>query len=187
MLWSSGEAWWSDQGCCTKWDKGGEGRGVVRFSSLWEYGDVLRFLHLCALTATLSFSSWYYYMCAPMYVCVQSWYSYRILSGPSRYWRTLRQTHTYTHAVACTFLIANHVWVLIHRIRSLIELDQHVLALRGFLHMHFVWDCNRHSYYHCCYSGKRIISADYRQRFERFLKKSKTSYTTHSVRRKYCA
>lgn len=77
----------------------------------------------------------------------------------------IRQTHT--HAEPRTFLIANHVWVLIQRIRSLIELDQHVLALRGFLRMHFVWDCNRHCYYHCCYSGKRIISADYRQLFKK--------------------
>lgn len=69
--------------------------------------------------------------------------------------------------------MANHVWVLIRRIRSLIKLDQHVSALRGFLHMHFVWDCNRHCCYHCCYSGKRIISVDYRQLFKRFFQKKK--------------
>lgn len=93
--------------------------------------------------------------------------------------------HLYGHVCMCvcwhthTFLMENHVWVLIHRIRSLIELDQHVLALRGFLHMHFVWDCNRHCYYNYCYAGKRIIIADYRQLFKRFFKQKKKNIIHH--------
>lgn len=117
--------------------------------------------------------------CACVCVCVQSCITHCQSSLISA---NVRQTHIHTAAHTC--LMANHVWVLIHRIRSLIELDQHVLALRGFLHMHFVCNCNRHCYYHCCYSGERIISADYRQLFKRCFKK--TSYTTHSVSM-YCS
>lgn len=68
LLWSSGEAWWSDQGCCKQWDKEWDGRGEWWDFPLWEYMDVLRFLHL--YTLTLSFSSWYYCMCTAMYACV---------------------------------------------------------------------------------------------------------------------
>lgn len=146
---------------------GGEGSGgneIFLSLGIWGCSEISLLAHADSNTKLVI-------MILRVCVCV-----FRAVSHTVRapwYQRTLdRPTYTHIHTAARTCLMANHVWDLIHHIRSLIELDQHVLALRGFLHMHFVWDCNRHCYYHYCYSEERIISADYKQLFKRCFKKN---------------
>ncbi len=77
---------------------GGEGRGVVRFSSLWEYGDV----EIPSLVRVDSDTKLLIMILLHVFVHVCVCSEHRILSGLSQYWRTLdthahTHTHTYTH------------------------------------------------------------------------------------------